>query len=330
MDDTMHAITGISGLVGGNLARALLAKGQPLRGLIHHDRRAVDGLDVHLIEGDICDLASLVRAFQGVDTVYHLAASISISGYNSPRLQAVNVIGTRNVVDACLASGVQRLVHLSSIHAMEQIPLDRVLDESRPLALSAETPSYDRSKALAEIEIQRGIDQGLDAIIINPTAILGPNDFKPSFLGSAIFSMSKGQLPALVRGGFNWVDVRDVINGAIIAAQSAPSGTKYLLSGHWRSVEEIATLVAAQTDTKQPKLIVPTLLAYLGLPLINILSRVNGSQPLYTRFSLQALKSNQHICHARATEELGYTPRPFEETLFDTINWFDAKGYLDD
>ncbi|MBC8503466.1 MAG: NAD-dependent epimerase/dehydratase family protein [Chloroflexi bacterium] len=326
----MIAITGISGLVGGNMARALIAKGHSVRGLIHHDRQAVEGLDIQLSEGDISDIISLKHAFKGVEIVYHLAASISLSANNWPFMNANNVIGTRNVVEACLACGIQRLVHLSSIHAMEQEPLGSALDETRPLALSSKTPYYDRSKALGELEVQRGMEQGLDAVIINPTGILGPNDFKPSYFGKAVIALAKGKLPALVQGGFDWVDVRDVVDGIIAAAQHAPSGAKYLLSGHWRSITEIARLVAKETDTKPSGIIVPMWLAYLGLPVINIISIISDKEPLYTRFSLQTMNSNKQISHARATDELGYAPRSFEETLTDTIRWFDKNGYLDD
>ncbi len=319
----MIVITGTSGLVGGNLARALISMGYPIRGLIHQDRRAVEGLDIQLVEGDIRDLSSLRVAFRGADIVYHLAASISLAAGNWPTMEAVNVIGTRNVVEACLECGVRRLVHLSSIHALEQEPLDISLDESRPLALSPRHPPYDRSKALGEIEIQKGIEEGgLDAVIINPTAIVGPYDYKPSYFGQAIIAMCQGRIPALVRGGFDWVDVRDVVTGMIAAQQHAPTGAKYLLSGHWRSVAEIAGLVSKLSGTPSPRLTVPMWLAYLGLPAIGLISRVNRKEPLYTRFSLDALKSNPHIRHTRAAQVLGFQPRPFEETLSDTIKWF--------
>ena len=287
----MILITGISGFVGGNLARALLSQGDEVKGLIHRDRRAVEGLDIELVGGDLLDPQSLKRAFQGAEVVYHLAASISLTG-NSPQMEAINIIGTRNVVEACLICGVRRLVHCSSIHAFEQTPLNIPLDETRPLALAQHHPAYDRSKAAGELEVQNGLEKGLDAIIINPTGITGPLDFKPSYFGKAIIAMSLGNLPALVNGGFDWVDVRDVVSGMIRAEQVAPPGTNYLLSGHWRSVKEIGVLVAELTNSKSPRITVPLGLAYLGLPVINILSRINQKEALYTRFSLQTLKTS--------------------------------------
>jgi dihydroflavonol-4-reductase len=245
------------------------------------------------------------------------------------RLEAINIIGTRNVVEACLAAGVRRLVHCSSIHAFQQAPLDQPLDETRPLAVGQHYPIYDRSKAAAELEVRKGLERGLDAVILNPTAILGPYDFKPSYLGTAILSMARGKLPALVRGGFDWVDVRDVVYGLMQATQVAPTGSKYLLSGHWRTVVDLSQCVTQHTHTRPPRLTVPLWLAYLGLPFIHTLSQINHKEQLYTRFSLQTLKSNRLISHAHATQDLDYHPRPFEQSIADTIAWFRQNGYLE-
>jgi dihydroflavonol-4-reductase len=320
-------ITGISGFVGGSLARVLLSQGYRVRGLIHRDRRAVEGLNVQLLEGDLLDPPSLEKAFTGSAVVYHLAASISLTGSWS-QMEAVNVVGTRNVVQACLACGVDRLVHCSSIHAFEQVPLDVPLDETRPLASDRHHPAYDRSKALGEMEVRKGLDLGLDAIILNPTAISGPLDFKPSYFGKALIAFAEGRIPALVKGGFDWVDVRDVVSAMVRAEQGASRGAQYLLSGHWHSVAEISRLVAGLTQAESPKIKVPLWLAYLGLPVINLMSRINHTDKLYTRFSLQALKSNRHISHSRAAQDLGYHPRPFEETIREAVCWFQENGYL--
>lgn len=326
----MNLITGINGLVGANLARTLIARELPVRGLIYHDQRAVEGLDIELVSGDIHDPDSLRRAFQGAKIVYHLAASISLESGNWAEMQATNVLGTRNVVQACLACGVQRLVHLSSIHALEQHPFDTPVDESRPRVSAAKHPAYDRSKAAGERAIHQGIAQGLDAIILNPTGIIGPNDFKPSYFGKALIQMARGQLPAAVHGGFNWVDVRDIVSVAMQAAQHAPTGNSYLLSGHWHSIAKIAQIVSKLTGVRAPRLTVPLGLAYAGLPIISLFARMSKNEPLYTRFSLQSLKSNRQISHARASQAFGYQPRAIEQTLTDTLSWFKEHGYINE
>ena len=245
-----------------------------------------------------------------------------------PGLEKINVGGTRNVVEACLRAGVRRLVHFSSIHALVQEPLDTPVDESRPLVAAPGCPPYDRSKAAAEIEIRCGIEKGLDAVIINPTGIIGPYDYQPSFLGEAILSMAQNSLPALVTGGFDWVDVRDVVAGALRAGAQAPPGSTYLLSGHWVSMCDIAAMVAEITGVKNDKFVCPLWLARLGAPVIEGVSRMSGKRPLYTGVSLRALKSNRCISHEKAARELGYQPRPFRETLEDTLRWFESNGKL--
>ena len=184
-------ITGAAGHIGANLVRALISQGRHTRCLVHVNSRAIDGLATEMVQGDVRDLDSLCRAFQGAEVVYHLAACISLSMNDWPVLESVNVTGTRNVVEACLRTGVRRLVHFSSIHALVQEPLSIPVDESRPLVGSRRYPPYDRSKAAAEIIVRRGIEQGLDAVIIYPTAIIGPYDYQPSYFGEALLLTGK-------------------------------------------------------------------------------------------------------------------------------------------
>ena len=325
----MVVITGVSGLVGANLSRALLAQGRQVRGLIHHEKRPVEGLDIELAQADVCDPGSLRSALAGADVVYHLAARITLEMDNWPELEAINVLGTRNVVEACLKCGVRRLVHMSSIHAFDQEPLDQPLDETRPRISPNKGSPYDRSKALSEQEVLAGIGRGLETVILNPTAIIGPYDYYPSYFGQALLSLVKGRIPALVRGGFDWVDVRDVVLAAIQAGHVAASGTNYILSGHWRSVRQVANLAARLTNTHAPRFVVPTQVAYLAAPWMGMLANLNGSRPIYTRATLDALHSNRQISHESASRDLGYQHRPFEETIQDTLTWFAQNGFLD-
>jgi len=158
-----------------------------------------------------------VRAVEGVEVVYHAAARISLK-HDDPVATRINTEGARNVVEACLAAGVRRLVHFSSIHACSPNPPDQPIDEARPL-FDDSPLAYDRSKAAGEGEVRAGIERGLDAVIVVPTAVIGPNDFKPSRMGRLVVDVCKRRLPATVEGGFNWVDVRDVAAGALAAAE---------------------------------------------------------------------------------------------------------------
>jgi dihydroflavonol-4-reductase len=306
-------VTGATGLVGGNLVRALLARellarellsrelfarGRPVRALVHRDRRALEGLDVEIVEGDVRDPASLRRAFDRVE--------------------------------ACLHCGVRRLIHFGSIHALVQEPLDVPVDESRPLVEieSRRYPPYDRSKAAGEKEVQKGIERGLDAVIVYPTGMIGPYDFRPSHFGQVLLALGQDRLPALVTGGFDWVDVRDVVAGAMQAEERAPAGARYLLSGHWASLRELAGLVAEVTGAPVPRLVFPMWMARVGVPFGTHFTRLDGEHPLYTSVSLRALRSNRRVSHWRATRDLDYRPRPLRETLEDTFRWFTETGRL--
>jgi dihydroflavonol-4-reductase len=322
-------VTGATGHIGVNLVRALLAQGRKVRVLVHFHPWPLEGLDIEVVKGDICDIDSLNRAFRGVEVVYHLAGRISIAEDRWTILERINVTGTRNVVETCLNSGVRRLVHFSSIHALVQKPMKCPVDESRPLAKALSNPCYDRSKAAGEEEVRRGIEEGLDTIIIYPIAIIGPFDYEPSYFGAALLTIAHGKLPALVTGGFDWVDARDVSEGAIQAEMRGVAGSRYLLSGHWASVPELANLVAEITGVPAPGFVCPMWLARAGAPLATGIARLIKRRPLFTSDSVRALCSNRNINHEKATLELGYVPRPLRETVVDTLRWFDETGKLE-
>lgn len=322
-------------MVGANLVRELVEQGRTVCAMVHEDRRALVGVEVEIIKADVRDQEALERAMAGVEVVFHLAGSISLTMDSEAEMKAVNTLGTHNVVTACSRCGVQRLMHFSSIEALRQEPLNVALDENRPLIDEDRSPAtvahpspYAISKAQGEREVLSGIARGLDAVIIRPTAMLGPNDFKPSYLGQALILLAHGRIPALVSGGFDWVDVRDVVAGALHAEQVAPSGERYMLSGNMHTIREVADLVAAFTGQAAPLFTVPMWLADAFAPFMLKLARFNGTQPIYTRVTLNALRGNCQVSYARAVDELGYTARPIIETVRDTLTWFQEHGYL--
>jgi len=324
------AVTGASGHLGGNLIRALLERGESVRALVRDDTRALERLDVELVRGDVLDSESLRRAFQGVDVVYHLAACVSIGHEPFEFVWRLNRDGPRNVADACVECGVGRLVHFSSIHAYSPDPLDEVIDEHRALndPDDASLPPYDRSKSAGQSEALAAAEQGLEVVVVNPTAVIGPNDFKPSVLGGGIVAMMRRELPALVSGGFNWVDVRDVAKGAIAAAERGRPGEAYLLAGHWCAVVELADLVEQACGARRPRLVTPMWLARIGVPVVAAWSKLSGAPPVYTSESLYALRHHRLISCAKAEAELGYAPRPLEDTINDTCAWFRGAGLV--
>ncbi len=322
-------VTGASGHVGANLIRTLREQGRKVRAVVHRDLRGIHGLEIDLVKADILDPASLKNAFSDTDTVFHLAAHISISKGDTLHTYRVNVEGTGNVIEACRNCNVRRLVHFSSIHALSSRPKGEIIDETRPLVEKGQAPFYDCTKADAERLVLKAVDDGLDAVILNPTAIIGPNDFKPSHMGEMLLSLYHFRLRSLVEGGFNWVDVRDAVQGALSAEKRGKIGERYLLGGTWLSIKELSDLVEEVTGRRAPGFVSPIWLAHLGLPFIGILSKLRGRRPLYTRDSLHAVRNHRFITHDTAVRDLGYTSRPLRETIVDTFRWFGENDFLD-
>jgi len=325
------AITGASGHIGANLVRELLGRGYEVVALVRQSSLALEGLDVTRIEGDILDQQSLRRAFRGASQVYHLAAYISIQAGEKEKLERVNVEGTRNVIEACRAEGVSILVHFSSIHALRLEPLDQPVTEDNPLLGEGvgRVADYDISKARADRLVRQNECPSLSTRIIYPTAVLGPNDFKPSLFGEVIIKLAQGRLPVLVSGGFDWVDVRDVSWGAVEAAEKGADKARYILSGHYLDMPGVAALIAELSGTAAPRLTCPVWLAGLFAPLMSGWARLLGETPLYTRDSLATLSTNKVMSHARAGRELAFQPRPLRNSLKDALMFYNYQKQYD-
>jgi dihydroflavonol-4-reductase len=321
-------VTGAAGHLGNNVVRELLARGRTVRILEHVESASLDGLPVEKTRGDILDRRSLDGAFDDVEVVYHLAAIVSIAPAHDPRVLRTNTLGTKNVVEACLAHGVRRLVHASSIHALAPGGSNGVTDETCAPNLGRNATSYDRSKAEGEVEVRAGVACGLDAVIVNPTAVIGPHDYFPHLAGRALIDMYLGKVPMSVAGGFNWVDARDVAMGALAAEARGRAGERYLLSGHWASISDIAAMMEGATGRRGPRLVAPLWLARLGVPYIAALAALARSQPLYTASALRALSEHRECNNAKARRELGFAPRPLDRTIADTFGFYAQAGLL--
>ncbi len=323
------AVTGASGHIGTNLCQELIHQGHSVKALIHRNDRGIKDLPLEFVKGDLMDPASLSSLVQGTEVVFHLAAVISIQVKKEEDLLKKNVGGTKNIIQAAQEEGVRRFIHFSSIHALVQEPFDQILDENRALALK-DRVQYSRSKALAELAVTDAVKEGLDAVILNPTAVIGPLDYTPSLLGRALILMYSGKIPALVRGGYDWVDVRDVAQAAVTSIKKGEKGERYLLSGHWKTLCELTELICEISGEKVKRLTCSTGLARIGLPFLRFYSRLRGTPPLYTKDSLDILKTG-HSCVSseKANRCFGYKPRPIEETLRDTFDWFSTNGFMD-
>jgi dihydroflavonol-4-reductase len=327
---SLVAVTGASGHVGANLVRALVASRRRVRVLVHESTGGIDGLPVEIVRGDVRDPASLAGAFAGVDVVYHLAAKISAGWEPVASVREVNIEGPRNVAQACLAARVRRLVHFSSIHAFAPGPGEGSIEEACPLAQEHDLAcgSYGIAKAEGERVIQAAVAAGLDAVILNPTAILGPFDFQVSAMGEVLLALARGKLPALVAdASYDFVDVRDVVSSALAAATRGRRGEHYLLPGTRLSLVELAGLWAKACGRPAPRWAAPMWLARVGAQFAPSWARWRGRRPLFTSESLRVLRDRHPVSGRKAETELGHRARPLAETLRDTFAWMKAEGW---
>lgn len=323
------ALTGASGHIGSNLIRELISLGHQVRVLLHKDNRAFDGLEITAIHGSLHQKESLVKLFENSEIVFHLAALISIGKKGMNELTRTNVEGTKHVIECCKLVGVKRLVHFSSIHALFTEEHCSKLDESSPLNMESKIP-YERTKAISEyIAMEEAQKNGLELVVVNPTAVIGPWDFGPSFLGQFLIRLYQGKIPALLHGGYNWVDARDVSKGAIAAAMKGSPGERYILSGTWADLKTFVKLWSEVTGKEISLPLLPYTLARIGLPFIQLWAKLNENHPLYTSESLEIIRAGcSNIPYTKAQKELDYSPRPLIETLKDSYSWYKTNSYI--
>lgn len=296
--------------------------GYKVRVLIRKDSRSINGLPVEISYGDILDKKSLSKALEGAYAVIHSAAQISISPRDREQVWKVNVMGTRNVLDSAVAAGVKRFVHISSIHAFKD--KRQPVNEESELVMK-EGSAYDRSKA-ESIRLVMNHNDLPDKVVICPTALLGPHDYKPSFMGRFLISLARKDVPAIVTGGFDWVDVRDVAKAAVKSIENG-NGI-YITAGKYLSIVELANIWCEICRVKSPKLTFPLSLAVTFTKIAYPLFTLFKSDIILTPEALNALKWKSPIIFEKATRELSYNPRPIEETLKDTYRWFKENGYI--
>lgn len=337
------AITGATGHLGGLIVRELHERQHSIKALVRSpdDGRGrsnvvslsnylllpLTNISIEFVKGDLSDAHALAQLMQSCDTLIHCAAIISIDGDMKGLVHHTNVEGTRRVMEAAKAAGIKRVIHISSIHAYQQKPMHEVLDESRAKA-SHEAFAYDRSKKEGQ-EIALSYAHEMDVLVMNPTSVIGPFDFKPSKLGQAIINMVSGKLPFVFQGGFDFCDGRDIANAVVNGLTMGRSGEAYILSGGWCTLKEFANTLGIVSGRKINPLSLHPVFGWIGLPFVKGMSRITKQEPLYTNEAIVAVTDgNRRISNAKAKNELNYTTRSLAETLRDTYQWFSENRYL--
>ena len=323
-------ITGGSGHVGANLVRELSARDYKVRCIdFDGDHRAFDGYTVELIKGSVTDKESLDKAFAGVDVVFHTAAIISLERKNKNLIRSVNVDGTKNVCEVALKHNVKKLIHFSSVDAFIREPLDDPLLEDRPLVVDPNTVPYDLSKADAQRIVLDFCNKGLDASIIHPSGIFGPNDFKPSLFGQEFIKIANGKRPYSINVGYDYVDVRDLCTTAVNCVEQGRSKQNYIVGGNYMDFVYMADIISDELGKKLLRGTLPFFTIYLSLPFYFLQSIMSNSPRAITLDSIHTIKvQNKNIPSKLSKDELGHYPRPVVETISDTIKFFKDSKFI--
>lgn|SRR5690625_5109496 len=316
------AVTGAAGYLGSNLTELLVEQG--------HEVVAIDRMNaehwpdsVTFVEGDVLDQAGMTAALEGVEVLYHLVAMITLKQQDSVAWR-LNTEGVRTVARAARAAGVRRMVHASSVHSFDQYDCDGRIDEDSPRSVGEGLPVYDRSKWAGEIALREVIAEGLDAVICNPTGVYGPVDHALSGLSrlnGILRDAARGRVPASIQGGYDLVDVRDVALGLTLAAEKGRTGENYLLTGHPMEITAAMKIAAKATGRRGPAFAIPTGVVEKILPIAEPIAARFGSDVM-SRAAMGALLSNPYVDGTKARTELGYSPRPAEETIKDLVTFY--------
>lgn len=323
-------VTGGTGFVGANLVRELLGDGRPVRVLARprSDRRALAGLDVEIVEGDLLDPASVGRAVRGAHTVFHVAADYRLWARDPEELHRANVGGTRAVLEAAAEHGARRVVYTSTVGALG-IPADGAPGtEDTPVSLRDMVGPYKASKFLAE-QVALGFAQrGLPLVIVNPSAPVGPWDVKPTPTGQMIVDFLNGRMLATLDTGLNLVHVRDVARGHILAAERGRLGEKYILGCANLSLTEIGRLLAEVAGARAPRLRIPYAVAWLAALSTEAAARVTGGAPRVPLAAVRMAKKRMYFSAAKAVRELGLPQTDVRQALREATEWFSRHGYV--
>ncbi|MCG1039776.1 MULTISPECIES: hopanoid-associated sugar epimerase [Burkholderiaceae] len=324
-------VTGASGFVGSALTRAVLARGFRVRALVRASspRGNLRGLDIELVEGDMRDAASVERALDQVDVLFHVAADYRLWARDSNEIMRANADGTRCVMQAALRRRVERVVYTSSVATLRVNGATGPVDETAPADEASTIGVYKRSKVAAERIVEQMVaQQGLPAVIVNPSTPIGPRDIKPTPTGRIIVEAATGKIPAFVDTGLNLVHVDDVAQGHLLAMEHGRIGERYILGGDDVLLREMLAAIARMVGRKPPSIGLPRWPLYPLALAAQGVAQLTGREPFVTVDALRMSRYHMFFSSAKAQRELGYRARAHTDGLRDALDWFRANGYL--
>lgn len=332
----IYIITGANGFLGNNIVRKLVQdKENEVRALVlPNDRiKSLDGLNCKIYYGDVTKEETLEEIFNVEENaeifVIHCAAIVYIKTKNNPKVYDVNVNGTKNIIKKVLEKNA-KLVYVSSVHALSEKFNNEIITEIKDFDPNKVQGQYAKTKAeTAKYVLEMVKNNNLNACIVHPSGIIGPYDFGNSHLTQLIMDFANRKLAACVKGGYDFVDVRDVADGVISACYKGKKGECYILSNRYVEIKELLDTISEVRNIKKIKSIIPMWLAKLTAPLSEIYYAILKQPPLYTKYSLYTLNSNSNFSNEKAKLELGYKNRELKETIKDTVNWLKENNRID-
>ena len=327
-------VTGANGFLGNNIVRKLVERNVEVRCLVlpNDNIKALEGLNCKIYKGDVTKKNTLDEIFDIPEEVelyvIHCAAIVYIKAKYNPKVMEVNYNGTKNVIDKVIEKNA-KMIYVSSVHAITEKENNEKIEEIYDFDPNKVVGQYAKSKArTAKMVLEEVKTRNLNACIIHPSGIIGPRDYSNTHLTQMIIDVAKGSLRACVKGGYDFVDVRDVADGILKACEKGKKGECYILSNKYIEVRELVDLVSKYAKVGKIKTVLPMWFAKLTAPLSEMYYKIRKEAPLYTKYSLYTLTSNANFSNEKAKKELGYTNRPIEDTIKDTVKWLKEEGKI--
>lgn len=336
MSNTMYLVTGAAGFLGSTICRQLVARGEKVRGFVLPNDKAAEYLpeEVEICEGDICEMADVKSFFavpEGTETiVLHIASVVTVAPDYNPVVMNVNVGGTKNIIRCCLSHPeCKKLVYCSSTGAIPETRKGKKIKEVIYFDEDQVLGCYSRSKALATQAVLDAVKlEGLNACVVHPSGILGPEDNAVGETTKTLIEIINGAMPMGIDGSFNLCDVRDLAAGTIAAADRGRKGQCYILGNEEVSFRDFVKMVVEESGCKPIKKFLPVKVANALAAILEKQAKRSGKQPLMTTFSVYNLARNNSFDSSKAKKELGYTTRPYSDTIRDEVAWLKKEGKI--